>query len=150
MIRPDRFRIMTSDAARVNRNTLLRLVAMTASHCSSSIRGMSVSFVMPALLTTMSIPPHFSASSSTSLRDGGAVGHIAGMNFGSAAGCRDRVGGFLQLVGTSRDTCHLRPRRREPQRDRFANAARGAGDNRRLPTQVNLYPPILFFVSHVG
>ena len=67
MIRPLRLRIITSDAARVNRNTLRRLVAMTASQSSSLIRGMSVSLVMPALLTTISSRPHFSARSSTSL-----------------------------------------------------------------------------------
>ena len=121
---------------------------MTASQSSSVIRGMSVSLVMPALLTTISMPPHFSARSSTSLRHGGAIGHIARMHLGRAAGRRDRVGRFLELVGTARNARHLRARRRQPQRDRLANAARCAGDDRRLATQINLYPPILF-VCHV-
>ena len=148
MIRPLRFRIITSDAARVNRNTLRRLVAITSSHSSSLIRGMSVSLVMPALLTTISSPPHFSARPSTSLRDRRAVGHVARMHLGRAAGRRDRVDRFLELVGAAGDARHLRPRRGQPQRDRLADAARRAGDDRRLAAQINLNPPIRF-VCHV-
>lgn len=41
---------------------------MTASHCSGFMRIMSVSRVMPALLTRMSIVPHSSIALLISLR----------------------------------------------------------------------------------
>mmetsp|Transcript_63358 Transcript_63358/g.159788 ORF Transcript_63358/g.159788 Transcript_63358/m.159788 type:complete len:246 (+) Transcript_63358:466-1203(+) len=64
MIRPQRFLVMPLRTALVIRNTELRFVLMTSSHCASFIRIISVSFVMPALFTRMSTPPN---SSSTAL-----------------------------------------------------------------------------------
>ena len=70
------------------------------------------------------------------------------MHFGRAAGGRDRVDRLVQLLGTAGDAGDLGARRRQPQGDRLANAARRAGDERRLAGEINLNPPIRF-VCHV-
>ena len=65
MIEPPRWRIMMGSTAMMKLNALLRLTAMTASHWASVMRIMSPSFVMPALLTRMSIEPKSLCTSAT-------------------------------------------------------------------------------------
>src|SRR5262245_58677583 len=61
---------MCREQARANRNEPRRLVLITSSHSWSLIRGRSVSRVTPALLTRMSILPHFSTRPSISASTG--------------------------------------------------------------------------------
>ena len=60
MIEPPRWRIITGTQAWMKLKALFRLTAMTASHCASVMRSIRPSFVMPALLTRMSIEPNSS------------------------------------------------------------------------------------------
>ena len=65
-------------AARVKRNVPRRLIFSTASHCSSFIRSIMLSRVMPALLTRICSPPQFLTTSSTTSPTRCAVGDVAG------------------------------------------------------------------------
>ena len=95
MIRPSRAFIIGRAAARVNRNVPRRLMLITASHWSSFMRTITLSRVMPALLTRMFSPPHSFDDLVDHLADALAVGHVAGDRLGRAAGGADggdRVG----------------------------------------------------------
>ena len=59
---------------------------MTSSHSSSLMRGSRVSRVMPALFTRISSRPCFLGDVVDEFVDILALGHIAGVGFGLAAG----------------------------------------------------------------
>ena len=105
---------------------------------------MSVSFVMPALLTTISSRPTSRPVASTSL---GRFGHVAGVHFGHATGGGDGIGGFLELVGTARQHAHLRARAASRRAIALPMPREAPVTIAVLAAKINLNPPILF-VSH--
>jgi len=60
------------------------------------MRTITLSRVMPALLTRMFNAPHILRTSSTTSPDAGAVGHVAGDRLGRAAGAADGGHGIGQ------------------------------------------------------
>ena len=112
MIRPPWPFIIGRAAARVNRNVPRRLMFSTRSHCSSFIRTIMPSRVMPALLTRMCRPPHACTTSSTDLAHPLAVGHVAGKGAAVPPSGRDGRHGLGQDVGLRCRRSATWPRRR--------------------------------------
>ena len=100
---------------------------ITASHCSSFMRTITLSRVMPALLTRMFSAPHSLTTSSTDFADAVALGHVAGDRLGRAAGGADGGHGVGQALGIDVDAGHFGPRRRQRLGDAAAQSARGPG-----------------------
>ena len=111
MIRPRRLFIIGRAAARVNRNVPRRLMLITASHCSSFMRTMTLSRVMPALLTRMSSVPHSLTTSSTTspTRSLSVTSQAIGSAVPPAARMAATVSASLSHVDV--DAGHLGPRR---------------------------------------
>ena len=68
---------------------------------------------------------------------GAAVGDIAGKRFGLTAGGSDGRNGFGKFCGIARDASNLRFAAAQRQRNRFADAAQGAGDKGNLAGQID-------------
>ena len=115
------------------RNIDATLTSITWRHSSSgiSVNGRIASDAYrPALLTRMSIEPHRSTTSSTSACDRGLVGDVDR----EADAVRERRGGRLRSSEVGDDDA--RSLRREPVRDRVADALRAAGDDRDLAVEL--------------
>ena len=107
----------------------------TASHCSSFIRRIMLSRVMPALLTRICEPPHILTTSSTTSATRCAVGDVAGQGSAVPPAARMAVDGSCQGLDVDVDAGHLGAGGGQRLGDRAAQAAGGPGDNGRLAGQ---------------
>ena len=132
MIRPARRRSMPRRAARVRRNGAVRSTSSTAAQSSSCIRSASRSRVKPALLTRMASGPAAASAAVDQGFGGGGVAQVGGADMGAVA---EFGGQRLQRVLPRAGQHHRRALRVQRARDRGADAARGAGHQRRLAVQ---------------
>ena len=69
--------------------------------------------------------------------DVGRIGDVGGVPLGGPAGLADRLEGRFQALQGPRHARDRRPAGRQPDRDRPADAARGARDQRHLTRQID-------------
>ena len=132
MIRPARRRSMPRSAARVRRNGAVRSTSSTACQSSSFMRSASMSRVRPALLTRMCQRAGRRFGRRDQRVGRGRVAQVGGADMRALAEFR---GQRLQRLPPRAGQHHRRALRVQRAGDRGADAARGAGDQRRLAVQ---------------
>ena len=103
-----------------------RLVSITSCHFCWSMRFIVVSRVMPALLTSTSTGPRSASTWRTPSWQASIVGDVPFV--GRDAGALGELARALVIAGVVRRDLHAHVLERDA--DRFANAARAAGDDR--------------------